>query len=1732
MRRTAGRFLGAILSICLVLTSSSFSTFAEGIDVSDNQIAVNQSIEKQVFESMETEQVTGTVVADATMEYDGEPVATGTCGTSATYEIYGTKSEGQLLLILGTGMVESVNDWADSYKYNIKTVRISEGITSLGYSSFSYISSLTDVIFDSSDTLTTIGASAFKGCSSLKNITIPSSVRSIGTGAFKDCTSLETIKIPNAVSEISSAVFSGCSSLTDARIPNSVTQIGTYAFEDCVNLKTVNLSDNLTSIGEYAFKNVKKAFEKEDGSVQIIVPNTVTTIGVGAFEGIPATYYQAPFEDCGRVSYSSKPTGNLGSVFGYSTTESDEYAGDYASLSSGTVYFKTPKTLKHVRITTNCYVDSNTFQGNKYLEVVEFLGTSTTTSLGYNAFYECSSLKTVVLPVNLKEIGSTAFYNCSSLENIIIPSNVKTIDDNAFMGCTSLHEITIPSSVTTLGGYVFGKSGLRTLTIPSSVTSIGSKILSNCNSVVKVVNNSSKACDLPSSDYVNEAYPKNGAISSISKGTAIYSKFKVTLNANGGSPNSSKIVTYNTSYAISHTPTRLGYVFEAWYTEPEGGTKITYSTAVNVLADHTVYAHWTPNTYTVTLNPNGGELDGTATISVKCDQAYGELPTPTKEGKVFAGWYIHSEDDGEIKVNKDTTVPALVASHTLYAHWVDAGITVTFNSNYGDTPQTQDVSANIGEAYGTLPVVERDNYDFQGWFTDTQDGSPITEETIITETEDHTLYAHWRGVEVNVIFDGDGAEETIDNITVHYMETFGELPTPSKAGMDFAGWFMGETEVTSESVVSTVLNITLKAHWTPKTYTVYFDANGGTVSIEEKAVIFTKAYGELPTPEKEGYEFVGWFTSGENASIVSKTTPVSIADNHTLYAKWRGQAVTVTLNPAGGSVDSASVTVYYDGEFGELPVPVLEGYDFLGWYKGETLIAEDTIVSDKDSITLTAHWKIKLFTVSFVTYDDISTNEIVEYNNTVSKPEDPVRENHKFTGWKLGENIYDFDTPVTESFILHAGWMEKGPAPVISADRNSSRVIRGTKLILSSDTEGVRIYYTTDGTVPTSESNVYGEYIVINSDMTVKAITIDEDYQNSNILELTFTVYDPSEEEIGEVDIDDVPDGDVDEIPDGLWIAGLDEDGYVYTGKTISPDVRIYWGKTLLVKGRDYTITYSNNTKVGSATQSKNAPTITVKGKGNYCDEISTSFNILKQDISKCETVTKVLLSYNKKSQKYVPSIKYNGKTLVKNTDYTVTYSDSATGAYKAAGTYSILVKGINNFSGEFIIEETITADTLISKATVEGVKNLSYTGEALTQSSFIVKYNKKTLVAGEDYTVSYLDNTEIGTATIVIKGTNNATERGCFTGEKKVTFKISGISLSDKKIKLKNFVSSFVYTGEEIEQPAYIEYDGTVIQPDEDYIVTYSKNVNVGTATVVYRGINGFSGTIKKTYKITGYDIKADKDEKILLEYENEVPYSKGGAKPNIITLKYGDEELIEGADYKLEYKNNTAINDGSNSKKLPTMTIVGKGRFKGKIVVTDWVIVSKELSADGVTIEVNDIGYSEKKNGWKSGVTVTDSDGKVLKLGKDYSANYTYANSVTTNNGMNRAAGDAVEANDIVPVNTLINVEVIAKSTNYCGTVCSSYEVKEKSITSASYTIDTQEFTGKELRPDETAIHIKVDGVELVFGTDYEIDEDSYKNNIKKGSGYVTVKGIGNYAGKKTLKFTIKAKKLIIEE
>ncbi len=426
-----------------------------------------------------------------------------------------------------------------------------------------------------------------------------------------------------------------------------------------------------------------------------------------------------------------------------------------------------------------------------------------------------------------------------------------------------------------------------------------------------------------------------------------------------------------------------------------------------------------------------------------------------------------------------------------------------------------------------------------------------------------------------------------------------------------------------------------------------------------------------------------------------------------------------------------------------------------------------------------------------------------------------------------------------------------------------------------------------------------------------------------------------------------------------------------YTGAAQTFDLRVYKGTTLLKEGKDYSVKYVNNKnawegpEICDTDKAEKQPRVILSGKGaykaifenyanDYADTLKFKINRINFEHNEDVYVTNESALYKSgKKYKPIPAVTLNGKKLKNKTDYTIKYlsGDSVVSEYTAPGTYSVLVTGCGRYKGTLKSTFTLSdseGTVLMSQASVKGVeKKVSYTGTAITPeelmgSDFSVKAKvngaSTELVRNKDYEIILKDNTEIGTGIMIIAA--KAGNDKHLVGEKTVKFKITGNVLSKTSIMLKadeddsRATTVYTYTGNSIKPTVFVSTKGSNskrLVENRDYTLEFQKNVTVGTATVYIRGINSYSGTVKKRFKIkpVNFMIESKIDDSgnaVIKAVQIGEPYKVENTKKYETRIKvtFNGRVITEGRDYTLTFRNNT-----ENSTKTPEVVIRGKGNF-----------------------------------------------------------------------------------------------------------------------------------------------------------------------------------------------------------
>ena len=335
------------------------------------------------------------------------------------------------------------------------------------------------------------------------------------------------------------------------------------------------------------------------------------------------------------------------------------------------------------------------------------------------AFANCFQLTNISIPNSVTSIGLSAFEHCTSLKSITLPSSLRNISMFLFHNCSQLTTIQIPDSVLSIQDYAFGNCiSLETIHIPVSVTSIGVNAFNGCPSSMTVTYSGSKT--LWDSMTGNLNIP------------LVCNKLQATFNPNNGDPTVMKFIDNDKNSKFEELvpePTKENYTFAGWY---NGNEKYDFTTVPT--GDVTLTAKWDINKYTVKFVSDHGSFKD-QTIEHGKPIETDKLTIPEVEGYTFDGWYT-TNDTHSTKFDFSTPI---TGDTTVYAKWTANDYEVSFITEHGKTPTSQNVKYN-GTATNPGELTE-EGYTFIGWYADEAHKTKFDFSTPITG--DTKVYAKW-----------------------------------------------------------------------------------------------------------------------------------------------------------------------------------------------------------------------------------------------------------------------------------------------------------------------------------------------------------------------------------------------------------------------------------------------------------------------------------------------------------------------------------------------------------------------------------------------------------------------------------------------------------------------------------------------------------------------------------------------------------------------------------------------------------------------------------------------------------------------------------------------------------------------------------------------------------------------------------------------------------------------------
>ena len=477
--------------------------------------------------------------------------------------------------------------------------------------------------------------------------------------------------------------------------------------------------------------------------------------------------------------------------------------------------------------------------------------------------------------------------------------------------------------------------------------------------------------------------------------------YTVTLDTAGGDPIRPIQYTVESEAFLLPTPVRTGYIFLGWtgegITEPQKTMEIPQGST----GDRTYTANWQVIEYTIITLLEGGNAGSSEVYFYTVEQTV-TLPTPTRTGYTFLGW----TGEGITTPQPNVTIPkGSTGDKTYIENWEVNIYTITLGTNGGDALDA--ISYAVTSSPITLPTPVRTGYEFKGWIGDDIDGAQ-TEVIIPTgSTGDRTYIALWRIIDY-IIELRQSSGDWMQNL-IYTVEKEVKLPIPTLEGYEFIGWV-------GEDIIDAQINVTIPrgstgfkryaAHWALENYTITLDTSGGDALDDIRYTMKSEPI-TLPTPTRNGYEFVGWTGEGITTPQTSVKIPKGSTGNKAYTANWQVIEYTITLDTNGGPV--VSPIKYTVEDLFTLPYILRPGYEFAGWtLDGSGMLPFTPLIiypGTTGDLHYKAEWRLAEYTIT-MDLDGGSGQEKVVYTITDEDFElpTPTRNGYEFVGW-TGERI-------------------------------------------------------------------------------------------------------------------------------------------------------------------------------------------------------------------------------------------------------------------------------------------------------------------------------------------------------------------------------------------------------------------------------------------------------------------------------------------------------------------------------------------------------------------------------------------------------------------------------------------------------------------------------------------------------------------------------------------------------
>ena len=961
-----------------------------------------------------------------TLNYGQSLADNGYVVSAADYHDWTLSEDGTLTIPTGIAFLQSDSNNKSPFAAiadQVRSIRLTAPILRLPYAAFEGFANAESIVLP--DTIEKIGDWSLSGCNSLKSIALPDKVTELPEGMFRDCEALESVKLPAALEEIKRYTFSDCKNLKDVTFGDSLEKIGEHAFYGCESLETVAFPDSLKTIedGAFFYSGLKK----------LTLGANVETVGSNAFGmcnleeltilSDKVTFGESAIWTSGDLNALTMPA-SLRITQG---TVSATRIGTLTLTGPGKMADYSEEQLPFWNSVENVIIEDSVTQLGRYGLAGYFINhvelPEGITDIPEGFLWNNQVMDSVRLPASVTHIGNKAFGQMNSSGEqyptiIFTGKNLPKLEANAFVGLKYNVICVYPCNWTTKPSGSYGGASVW-----GEVAWVSSHILTHYPAQPATEEKNGWLehwkCDTCGKLFLDEKGERPTTAEEIVDRVA--GTYILTYENMEGIENPNPAGWSTNETLVLQAPRQPGFRFLGWSLD-QAGRQIVDSIPAGERTEITLYAQWTPGSYTVVYDGNGADKGTMKPQAMVCGKTYTLTGNAfTRAGYTFQGWAADPDSRTPEYTNKQKGVALSNTDRdvvTLYAVWAPVVYKLTYKNltaeELSTVPQTYTIEDTI-----ELPAMSRNGFDFGGWYLDGAFKKPVD---TISGIGAKTIYAKWTAHKYTVTFHGNGADKGTMKDQPMVCGTGKALTKNAftRVGYTFAGWTRDPlSDVVEFTNGQKTLNLTyadgdtveLYAVWTPIVYKITYKNLTADELTQVPQTYTIEDMVQLPAMARDGFDFGGWYLDG---AFRKPADTISGIGAKTIYAKWTAHKYTVTFNGNGADKGTMKDQPMVCGTAKALTKNAFKraGYTFSGWTRDpyskdvEFTNGQKTLnmtYADGDTVELYAVWTPIVYKI---TYKNLTADELTELPQSYTVEENVYLQNlerrgYDFGGWYL-----------------------------------------------------------------------------------------------------------------------------------------------------------------------------------------------------------------------------------------------------------------------------------------------------------------------------------------------------------------------------------------------------------------------------------------------------------------------------------------------------------------------------------------------------------------------------------------------------------------------------------------------------------------------------------------------------------------------------------------------------------